>query len=154
MKHIDGQPVHNAAMPVRLKITTEDIENGAPLNPNACAVALAAVRQLPGVTAAKAHLGCVYLRHGKEWRRYRTSPSIRTEIVAFDRGGKFWPGEFYLLPIPVGSLIRRIRGQAASPSTKRKSPSKRRPVHHTEGVRETAHKNEPPGPPKPNGKGR
>lgn len=148
MRKIDGEPVGNAAMPLRLTITARDIEKGAPLNPNACAVALGAIRQLPNVTAAKAHLGCVYIcfKGDRGWRRYRTSLALAREIVAFDRGGKFFPGEYDLLPVPVAALIKRIRGT----TTKRTSPRfKRRKPHHTEGVRESARANEPPTPPKP-----
>lgn len=142
MKKIDGKPIGNAAMPIRLKITEADIKAGAPLNPDACAVALAACRKVKGVTAAKAHLGCIYLLLNKRWQRFMTSGPLRTEIVAFDRGGRFWPGEYDLLPVPTAALIRRIRGETlASPQRKR---AKRRKPHHIEGVRGTAHRNEPP----------
>jgi hypothetical protein len=142
MRTIDGKSVSNAAMPIRLTISEQDIKKGAPLNPNACAVALAACSKVKGVTAAKAHLGCVYLMLNGQWRRYRTSEALTREIVAFDRGGRFWPGEYDLLPVPIAAVIRRIRGEQPRRSSSSKR-SKRRKPHHTEGVRETARKNEP-----------
>jgi hypothetical protein len=142
VRTIDGKPVGNAAMPIRLTVTAADIKGGAPLNPNACAVALGACRQIKGVTAAKAHLGCIYLLFNGQWRRYRTSEALAREIVAFDRGGKFYPGEYDLLPVPVGALLKRIRG-TTKPRQRRRG-SKRRKPHHTEGVRDTARRNEPP----------
>ena len=146
MKKIDGEPVGNAAVAIRLTITAADIQKGAPLNPNACAVALGACRQLPQVTAAKAHLGCIYLRFKGQrgWRRYRTSLALAREIVAFDRGGKFYPGEYDLLPIPVAALIRRVRGEVLRIASAHRRGPKRRKPHHTEGVRESAYANEPP----------
>lgn len=142
MRKIDGMPVGNAALPLRLKITPADIKKGAPLNPNACAIAVAACRNAKGVTAAKAHLGCIYLMIKGEWRRFRTSNALAREIVAFDRGGKFYPGEYDLLPVPTTALIRRARSKAGR-TIRRPSKVKRRKPHHTEGVRDTAHANEP-----------
>jgi hypothetical protein len=143
MRKIDGEPVGNAAVAIRLTITKADIQKGAPLNPNACAVALGAVRQMPEVIEAKAHLGCIYLRFRGQrgWRRYRTSQALAREIVAFDRGGKFFPGEYDLLPVPTGALIKRLRGESKPRS--RSGPKRRKP-HITEGVRDTARADEPP----------
>lgn len=139
MKRIDGLPVSNAAAPIRLTITSKDIRDGAPLNSNACAIALAATRHVAGVTAAKAHLGCIYLMIRGNWRRFKTSGALSREITAFDRGGKFWPGDYDLLPVPVSSLVKRKR-PSSSNGARRHRRSK---PHHTEGVRETAHRNEP-----------
>jgi hypothetical protein len=141
-KRIDGLDVHNASTAIRLNVTAADIKKGAPKNPNACAIALAAVRQIKGATAAKVHLSCVYVMIRGEWRRYRTPEYATREIVAFDRGGTFIPGEYDLLPISTASLVRRvdrIRGKAASPKR-----TKSRPRHVTLDVRESAHANEPP----------
>jgi hypothetical protein len=142
LKKIDGLPISNSAVPILLTVSAADIQKGAPLNPNACAVALAACRNVKGVSAAKAHLGCIYLNIRGNWFRYRTSEALSREIVAFDRGGKFYPGEYYLLPVPTAALIRRIRGIAATP--RKLSKVKRHKPHHTEGVRDTARANEPP----------
>jgi hypothetical protein len=35
-KMIDGKPISNASMALRLNVTAEDIRDGAPLNPYAC----------------------------------------------------------------------------------------------------------------------
>jgi len=140
MKRIDGQPVANSATSIRLTITERDIKDGAPLNPNACAIALAAQRHIEGVTAARAHLGCIYLMIRGKWRRFHTSGALSREIVAFDRGGKFYPGEYDLLPVPAHTLIKRARKPSSTP--RRRGPPRRRKPHYTEGVRSTAHSNE------------
>ena len=139
MKKIDGLPVGNAALPIRLTITPRDIRDGAPLNPNACAIALAACRHVKGVSAALAHLGCIYLCINGQWRRFKTSGALGREITAFDRGGKFYPGEYDLLPVTVARLVKR-RVRSSGNGSRR---VKRRKPHHTEGVRDTAHANQP-----------
>jgi len=136
MKRIDGQVVGNAAAPIRLEITEKDIRDGAPLNPNACAIALAAQRHISGVTAAKAHLGCIYLCIRGKWRRFKTSGALGREITAFDRGGKFFPGTYELVPPPVVAKRKRTSSSGRSRRFKFKP-------HRTEGVRDTAHANEP-----------
>lgn len=139
MKRIDGQPVGNAALPIRLTITKQDIQDGAPLNANACAIAVAACRHVKGVTAAFAHLGCIYLCIKGKWRRFMTSGALGREIVAFDRGGKFYPGEYDLLPPSVKKLVKRRA--ASSGASRRRGGARRRKPHHTEGVRDTAQGN-------------
>jgi hypothetical protein len=143
LKTIDGRPVHNAAMPVRLNVTAADIKDGAPLNPYACAIALAAVRQVKGATAAKVHLSCCYIMVNGEWRRYRMQEHTTREVVAYDRGGKFIPGEYDLMPVSAAELVRRvdrIRGGKPKAATKSRRMPRR---HYTEGVRDPAYKSEP-----------
>lgn len=145
MKKIDGLPVANAAIPLRLRVTKADIEKGAPKNPNACAIAVAAIRQVKGATAAKVHMSCVYVMVNKQWKRWRTPEYATREIVAFDRGGEFIPGDYELLPVSVNTLARKVaKIRGTSSSSKRSSGTrKRRKPHHTEGVRDTAHGNDP-----------
>jgi len=141
VKKIDGMPVGNAFMPIRLKVTEADIKNGARKNENACAIAVAAVRQVKGVTAAKVHLGVIYLCQNGQWKRWHTSNGARTEIIVFDRGGRFVPGEYDLLPVPPQSLLRRYRAAAKPrPGPKRR---RRRKPHYVEDVRNSAHRNDP-----------
>ncbi len=148
MKKIDGQEVVNAATGLRLTVTSADIAKGAPKNPNACALALAAVRQIKGATAARVHLSCIYVNVHRQWKRWRTPEYATRDIVAFDRGGRFVPGEYDLLPIPVSQLTRRvaqIRNGGVPVSAARRRPAKPRPRHHTADVRESAHADQPPG---------
>lgn len=142
-KMIDGKPVANASMALRLNVTEDDIKNGAPLNPYACAIARAAKRQ-PGIVAAKVHLSCLYLlgKRGKEWLRYRVPEYATREIVAYDRGGKFVPGEIDLQPISTRELVRRVdRIRGSEPKKRSRRP---RPRHITQNVRAPAYANEPP----------
>jgi hypothetical protein len=142
MRKIGGMDVGNASLPVRITVTEEDIKSGRRKNPDACAVALAAVRRVKGVTAAKAHLGCIYLLVNGKWRRWMTPAALRTEIIVFDRGGRFVPQVFDLHPPPVARLVsraRRLNGHAPRP---KRSRWKRHKPTHTADVRHTAHRND------------
>ena len=146
MRTIDGQPVGNAAKSIRVTVTPDDIKKGKPLEPNACAIARAVLRQVPGATDVYTHLDCVFIRR-KEWLRYKMPEYARREVVAFDRGGWFAPGEVELKAVPTSALVRRVKATRNGGTGKSRGP-KRPPPHITIGVRESARKNVPPPPPK------
>src|SRR5262245_28981196 len=137
MRKIDGQIITNAASPLRLTVTEQDVKKGAPMNPNACAIALAAVRQIPGCTAAKVHKSVLMANIRKKWQRWHVPEYATREIVAFDRGGRFIPQDIIFDPVPVGPPKSKRRSSSS------KSSRKRRPSHKTMFVREEARRNEP-----------
>lgn len=141
MKKIDGMTVGNGSMRLRVDVTKQDIERGTPLNQNSCAVARACIRQLKGVTAAKVHLGRVYLLINGQWKRWHMPEYGRIEIIAFDRGGKFVPQEIVLQPPPI-QVLERYR-----PEKKRRVATgarrRKRVVHRVQDVRDSAHSDEP-----------
>jgi hypothetical protein len=147
MKRIDGEPVSNAAMPLRLKITDDDISRGKRGQPNACAIAVAAMHRVKGCSAAQIHRSCAYLNINGKWRRYHISSALWAEIIAFDRGGKFWAGEHDLSPPPMPDIMPAKRKRSTTTSSKggsyTKSGHKRRKPHQIPGLRETAQRNEP-----------
>lgn len=101
---LEGFPVKDAKKPIVLHITKSDITKGAKKNPEACAAALACEREYH-IDEARVHLSRTYLRKGKKWTRYMTPKALRTEIVAFDRGGTFEPGDYVLAnPNPAKKL--------------------------------------------------
>ncbi len=102
------------------------------------------MRQVKGATAAKVHLSCVYIMIRGEWLRYRTPEYATREIVAYDRGGRFIPGEIDLLPIPTATLVRRVASIRSAASSKKRKRSK--PRHYTQDVRASAHADDPPAP--------
>ena len=148
MRTIDGQPVGNAAKSIRVNITADDIKKGKPLEPNACAIARAVLREVPGATDVMAHLDCVYIRRAKEWLRYKTPEYAKREITAFDRGGWFAPGEVELKAVPTSALVRRVKTIRSGGGGGKSRGPKRPTPHYTVGVREAARKNIPPSPPK------
>lgn len=126
---IDGMPVFDATEPVHLIIDDSDIKRGNSNNPSGCAAALAAVRQIGGVREARVHLGRVYLKIKEGWLRFETPRSLRTEIVAFDRGGRFVPGAHDLLPPPPSHRLNHDRhaNKQNKPTGTGKAP---RQAHH------------------------
>jgi hypothetical protein len=131
---IAGMKVVNAAKPLKITITKRDVTLGANKDPAACAAARALVRQT-GCTQARVHLGRTYLQEDDKWVRYNTPESIRSEIVSFDRGGGFAPGE-YTLPAcqPSHRASGKRQGSNRRPVSK-KMKKKRAKPHFVSGVR-------------------
>jgi hypothetical protein len=99
---IAGKKVVDAKRPAKILITKRDVVAGDNKNPSGCAAALAAKRDVPDCLSARVHIGRVYIEHKDKWVRYLTPEALRTEIVAFDRGGSFQPGD-YVLKAPAPS---------------------------------------------------
>lgn len=99
LKAIDGKPVFDAKKPITLNITPNDIAKADRKESADCAVARACRRELHA-KEVRVHLGRVYVRMNEgNWQRFLTPRSLRSEIIAFDRGGSFEPGKF-VLPAP------------------------------------------------------
>ncbi len=95
---IAGKKVVDAKKSAKIHITPHDAKVGDNKNPSGCAAALAAKRDIEGCLSARVHIGRVYIEEPKRWVRYFTPDALRTEIIAFDRGGSFAPGEYELKP--------------------------------------------------------
>lgn len=125
---LEGLPVIDAPQKLTIRISASDCRKGASKDPAACAAARACVRQLQGVVQAKVHLGRVYLKTKSKWFRYRTPGAIRSEVISFDRGGGFTPGDYVLTPtVPTNNKH--------SAGTHGKKPKRRLPYHIVTGVR-------------------
>jgi hypothetical protein len=157
MRMIDEMPVADADNPVTIHITRADCERGSKKDPRRCAAALALKRDT-ACEESRVHLACTYLRFGDKWLRYATPPALKAEIISFDRGGGFYPGEFRLHPMPKALRLRptnqktglrsSTNGQVdIGPATARKGEASRgakkvnaepRVFHRVKGVRERA----------------
>ncbi len=104
---INGKKVIDATKPVTITITARDVANGDNKNPSGCAAARAAKHSIAECISARVHIGRVYIEQDKKWIRYNTPDSLKQEIIAFDRGGTFAPGEYTLRPLSVGEGRRR-----------------------------------------------
>lgn len=143
MKTIAGLPVVNATRALRLQVTEKDIAQGERLNPNSCAIAVAAVKRLKGVKRAKVHSTHIYLLMdgAKQWLRFDTTAAARREAFSFDRGGTFYPGEFDLQPPSVATVIKRAR-KSSGPKAKRSKGSAPKQRYFVPGVREHAYRDD------------
>ena len=121
---INGKKVVDATHSVELVITPKHIKRGNTKDPGGCAAALACMEEVPGCSSARVHIGRTYIELADKWVRYQTSRALRSEIVAFDRGGNFEPGKYNLSPMSKSE--RLLRGKAHS----RHAPKHGRPGHH------------------------
>ena len=134
---IDGLPVKDALKKLTIEITPTDCKMGSKKQPTGCAAAIAIVRQVPSCTMARVHLGRTYVNLGKKWLRFVTPQALRAEIIAFDRGGTFDPGEYTLVPLSKGE--RDKRGKRNSVTTQKHGrPGHHRQPHLATGVRHHA----------------
>ena len=133
-RKLNGKEVVPSHRRLRINITQADIDKGEVLNPNACAAAQAIQRALK--KQAKVHRGVTYLDEGKAYRKYRTSTALRMETIIFDRGGRFMPGPYDLLDVPIRELgYGSTTKKKPKPSGRSRAPAKRRNIP---GVRHTA----------------
>lgn len=124
LMEIDGIPVIDAKKPLDIKITKRDISLADNKEPADCAVARACRGSLHALEA-RVHLGRVYLRMNKgSWTRYVTTKPLRTEIIAFDRGGTFEAGTYVLKPPSPSKSIgaKRKRGPHLTKGKPRQRP--------------------------------
>jgi hypothetical protein len=141
---INGKRVVDATKPLRISISREDAAKGRTKDPAKCAAARAILRVIPTAKGARVHLGRTYIETDKEWMRYITPASLKTEIVSFDRGGgaEYTEGD-YTLYAPskanrIGARPNRPLGPAASrnaASARNKRKKIARKIHQIEGVR-------------------
>jgi len=137
---IDGKPIIDATKPVTLEINANDIAKADRKEPLDCAVARACRRELHA-KKVRVHLTRIYIMYNDgSWRRYMTPPSMRSDIIGFDRGGTFPPGIFVLRP-PVGTrkTTGKRKGNAPKHTQARNNPNRKKRVkyHLTEDVRST-----------------
>lgn len=123
---IGGIPIVDATKKMKVTILPVDVRRGDNKNPDGCAAARACVRQINGVVAAKVHIARTYLKFKdkktkkEKWVRFGTPASVRGEIIGFDRGGSFEPGDYKFPPSTTecqiwraAASIRQVQGQPA-----------------------------------------
>lgn len=131
IKKIDGYPVVDATEPLFLEIKKMDVHRGEAQEAASCAIARACRRSL-NIIEASVHLSRTYLRTSDgEWLRYFTPLSARTEIVAYDRGGTFEPGEYRFPPVSKSKTLRSF----AKTGPKKGSGKKRAKPHVMTNIR-------------------
>ena len=144
---IGGRPVVNGKRKVLLHISPVDVKKGKNKVPGACAAAIALMREVPNCVKARVHLGRTYiLKDDDQWYRYKTPEALQREIVAFDKGGRFEPGEYELRPMSPSDLIpvrkpEKVMRTETNRSQPGNAPHKQpRKFHVTKGVRPHAAK--------------
>ena len=134
---IFGTEVKDANEKLVVHITKSDVKLGATKNATACAAARALCRE-HGATEAKVHFSRAYIRRGGgKWLRFSVPSALRNEIMAFDRGGEFAPGEYLLSPVQPSVQLGRHQKKPPKPTKQvpQRGNKPKRPYHIVEGVR-------------------
>ena len=139
---IDGLVIVNAAKPLSLNITREDIKSARRKQPSCCVVAQALKRDI-GAIEARVHLSRCFIRledKPEVWVRLMTPLSLRTNIIAYDRGGLFELGEFVFVPLHKNESARYGKKQSQSKlrNTPKKTKRRHAPIHVMTGIRKGA----------------
>lgn len=133
MKLIEGKPVFDGKKAISLIITDGDVKKAARLNQSHCAAAVACMRQLEA-TDVRVHLSRTFIKIKGKWTRFRTSRALRSEIIAFDRGGTMEAGEYELGPMSPSDSNRSARAESDK-ANKKPRGEPRRPMHMVGGIR-------------------
>lgn len=137
LREIDGLPVVDAKSPITLHITADHVKRASRKRPNSCAIAQTCLAR-PGVKEVRIHLSRAYIRSGlANWKRFFVSKTLRSEIIAFDRGGRFSPGDYILHVATKSHKLGAMRG-GESGQTKpheTRGKNKRRSPHIVTDVR-------------------
>lgn len=131
---IDKTKVKDAMRKLQLTITKRDINGSKRGIPESCAAAKCLMR-MDGVDEAIVYRTRTYVRRGNVWTRYVTPMSLKIELVAFDRGGTFEPGEHFLLPVP---HYERPTGKRQGSDKDQRKGTSSRSYHRISNIRRSA----------------
>lgn len=121
--------VRDATRNVAIAVTERDERESQKKAHTSCAMAVACKRVL-GLDGVIVSVTKAFLIKGAVAIRYDLPPSVSREVVSFDRGAGFLPGE-YALSKPAHRLGRKRGTKTDSKAGVRK----REYVHMTEGIR-------------------
>ncbi len=132
IRTFEGLPVVDAKHSIYLEVKPIDVKNANKKSPNSCAAAKAGQRELN--TDVRVFLTRTYVKQNNKWVRFMTPESASREIISFDRGASFEPGEYKFNPLPPTERLGAYRGK----SNKKEVNSDRRirKQHATGNVRE------------------
>jgi hypothetical protein len=139
---IAGKPVFDAKKKIEITISADDVAKGARRSQADCAAALSIQRCIPGAKGARVCIGRTYVDMGDHWMMYNTPDSLKHEVIAHDRDGRFQPDDYYLNPISPSEISRRGKRTGSNKpgardrGSKNRTPSKSRMKPHlVQGIR-------------------
>ena len=127
--------VVDATRNARIEVTKRDEATSKRKSHKTCAMAVACKRKfhLDGVIISSNR---AYLVKGDKARRFELPPSVTKEVVSFDRGGGFEPGEYELSRVSPTSRLDAPRPSGkAHPKTSGSNIASRKFQHRTGGIR-------------------
>jgi hypothetical protein len=127
-------PIIQATRPIILGVAADDIRKASAKNSKCCAFSRAASKE-PGVIAAYFFRSTAFLEYADRLVQYGLPPSVRHEIVSFDRSGIMAPGTYQLSKVSPSNTEPQVRARrkatakaTAARKAARKSP-RRTPLH-------------------------
>lgn len=127
--HPEVTKVMDAKKNITIEVTEADRTAGSKKEPGACALARACERSYDGAIISTS---TIYLVKGRTAFRFRPPESVSREIVSFDRGHDFAPGQ-YSLRAPGKTERLGHRGHPPGGHSKKAKPRAR--AHRTTGIR-------------------
>lgn len=117
-----------------VEVTAQDVKHSSKKDHIRCAMAVATQRQLHS-TGMIVSPSMAYVVTKKHAVRFRLPEAIRKEIVSFDRGAGFEPGQYKLEKPPKSARLGSRSERTESKSKNHSSSGKKRFVHLTQGLR-------------------
>jgi hypothetical protein len=115
---------------ISMTVTPSDIEGSRKGDPANCAAAIAGKRELK--KEVHVFLSRAYVQEDKHWVRYFTPESVSREIISFDRGSDFAPGNYEFRAPKDSERLGQYKGK----STQKNGRKAKHPRHITANVRE------------------
>lgn len=132
IRMFEGLPVRDAEEPITLHVLPNDIKKSSKKDPTNCAAARAGQRELG--KDVRVFLTRTFVKQKDHWTRYVTSARVAKEIVSFDRGAQFMPGEYNFGRITESQKSGIKRSTKGGPKKDNKN-RKKRGYHTTALVR-------------------
>ena len=129
--------VTDADSDLMVNVTKNDEKSSRRKDHGDCAMAVAVKRQ-ENATHVIISSSTAYVIKGKEAIRYKVPEAVSREVVSFDRGSSFEPGDYKLKAMPKSGRL----GHYHDPDTRSENRPKtgglaKRFIHHTADVRES-----------------
>lgn len=130
-----GLPVVDApeGKGITLTVTKADVNGSTKSDPANCAAARAGQRELKREVHVFLSRAYVKDTDKKRWVRYITPEAASREIISFDRGSSFVPGEYTFKAATKWQKLGMERGESTRPGTGKPQTN---PRHVTAEVRE------------------
>ena len=115
---------------IAITVTPSDVKGSRKVDPEHCAAARAGKRELK--KDVHVFMTRAYVKEKKHWVRYMTPESVSREIVSFDRGSAFVPGNYKFRAPRAQEKLGQYKGK----SSEKHTGVATRPHHVTANVRE------------------
>ena len=125
--------VEDSDKPINVEVTARDVNASERKAHAGCALAVACKRS-KGLDGVLISTSTAYLVKGHKAVRYRVPPSVAREIVSFDRGSGFEPGEYRLDIVPPTSRFGETRSTGKSNGGHRKPQARHLISHNVRSV--------------------